>query len=215
MLEIKQFAFGPFGVNTYIIYDTETLEAIVVDPGMNTDNENQRFDKFITDKKLTVTQIVNTHLHIDHCLGDNYVKDKYGARISAHIDDAFLGDNIQAQAEMFGLRPLDSREVTIDIHLKGGDIITIGKHRITVLHVPGHSPGGIALYCAESNFVIAGDSLFRGSIGRTDLPGGNYPTLVKAIKERLITLPDTTLVLPGHDMSTNISFEKANNSFLK
>lgn len=215
MLEIKQFTLGPFGVNTYIIYDPETLDAIVVDPGMNTEAENQRFDRFITERKLNLTQIINTHLHIDHCLGDNYVRNKYGVKIYAHTDDAFLGENVQSQARMFSISAHNPHAVTIDIPIKDGDIITLGKHHITALHIPGHSPGGIALYCADSNFLIAGDALFRGSIGRTDLPGGNYSTLVNSVKEKLLTLPDSTLVLPGHDISTNIGFEKTYNNFLR
>lgn len=215
MLEVKQFAFGPFGVNTFIIYDNSSREAIVVDPGMNSDAENRRFDDFIKEKELKITQIVNTHLHIDHCLGDNYVRNSYGVKVAANAGDEFFGDNIQGQSRMFGINALDDSPVSIDVNLQDGDYIELGDNRLKVLHVPGHSPGGIALYCPESNIIIAGDALFRNSIGRTDLPGGDYPTLIDAIKDKLLSLPDDTLVLSGHDMSTDIGREKRSNPFLQ
>lgn len=214
MLKVKQFVFNSFGVNTYIIYDSDTHEAIVVDPGMNSDAEHRRFDEFIDEQKLKITQVVNTHLHIDHCIGDNYVADKYGIKIAAHPDDTFLGQNIEAQARMFGLSAMNTSPVIINVNLADGDIIKLGSHEIKVIHVPGHSPGGIALYCADSNILISGDALFHGSIGRTDLPGGEHNTLLTSIKEKLLTLPDSSLVLPGHDMSTTIAKEKSGNPFL-
>lgn len=215
MLEIKQFVFGPFGVNTYVIYDSETLDAMIVDPGMNDDVEYDRIDSFIADNKLKVKQIINTHLHIDHCLGDNYIKDKYGLKVAAHADDEFFGSNIEAQARMFGLPAKDGRPVVIDVKLKDGDTVYLGKHTFKVLHSPGHSPGGIVLYCADSNILIAGDSLFRESIGRTDLPGGDYSTLIGSLKSKVLTLPDETLVLSGHGPSTDIAHEKKTNPFLR
>lgn len=214
MLEIKQFAFGPFGVNTYIVYDPDTLQAIAVDPGMTNPGEQRLFDNFIADHRLTLTQIVNTHLHLDHCFGDNYVRDRYGVQVKAHPADAPLGEAIAQQCAMFGVSGPDARPVVIDVPLSNGDTITIGRYTLSVIHVPGHSLGGIALYCKECNFVIVGDSLFRGSIGRTDLPGGDHATLIHAVKDKLMTLPASTLVLPGHDMSTTISRELRSNPYL-
>lgn len=214
MLSIKQFIFNPFGEATYIIYDQESSDAIVVDPGMVENAENTRFDKFIEDNNLNITGIINTHLHLDHCFGNNYVKNKYGVPVRAHIADAPLGQNIASQVARFGLPIRSGEPVTIDIPLNQGDTISLGKDILHVLHVPGHSPGGIALYSPTGKFVIAGDSLFKGSIGRTDLPGGDHATLIKAVTDKLLTLPDDTLVLSGHGEPTTIGDEKASNPFL-
>lgn len=215
MLKIKQFVFNPFGVNTFIVYDSDTLEAIAVDPGMTNDRERKEFDDYVSNNKLKLTGIVNTHLHLDHCFGDNYVRNRYGVKVAAHPDDAFLGAMLGEQAARFGLRleGADS-EVGIDVELGDGDTITVGHYRLDVLHVPGHSPGSIALYSPDGGFVIAGDVLFKGSIGRTDLQGGNLHTLLDSIHRRLMTLPGDTKVLPGHDRFTTIGTEKHSNPYI-
>ncbi|MBJ2162088.1 MAG: MBL fold metallo-hydrolase [Muribaculaceae bacterium] len=215
MLKIKQFVFNPFGVSSFIIYDSESKAAIAIDPGMLNSAEQKEFDSYIAENNLKLTQIVNTHLHLDHCFGNNYVRDKYGIKVAAHPDDAFLGNSLAEQASRFGIRltGIDTK-ADIDIELKDGDNIEVGAHTLKVLHVPGHSPGSIALYCAEGDFVIAGDVLFKGSIGRTDLQGGNLDTLLDSIHSRLMTLPDSTNVLPGHDRFTTIGAERATNPYI-
>ena len=215
MLKVKQFVFNPFGVSTFIIYDSESKPAIAIDPGMLNSAEQKEFDSYIAENNLKLTQIVNTHLHLDHCFGNNYVRDKYGIKVAAHPDDAFLGNSLAEQASRFGIRLTgNDTKVGIDIELKDGDSIKVGAHTLKVLHVPGHSPGSIALYCAEGGFVIAGDVLFKGSIGRTDLQGGNLDTLLNSIHSRLMTLPDSTNVLPGHDRFTTIGAERATNPYI-
>ncbi len=215
MLKVKQFVFNPFGVSTFIIYDSESKAAIAIDPGMLNSAEQKEFDSYIAENNLKLTQIVNTHLHLDHCFGNNYVRDKYGIKVAAHPDDAFLGSSLAEQASRFGIRLTgNDTKVGIDIELKDGDSIKVGAHTLKVLHVPGHSPGSIALYCAEGGFVIAGDVLFKGSIGRTDLQGGNLDTLLNSIHSRLMTLPDSTNVLPGHDRFTTIGAERATNPYI-
>ncbi len=215
MLKVKQFVFNPFGVSTFIIYDSESKAAIAIDPGMLNSAEQKEFDSYIAENNLKLTQIVNTHLHLDHCFGNNYVRDKYGIKVAAHPDDAFLGNSLAEQASRFGIRLTgNDTKVGIDIELKDGDSIKVGAHTLKVLHVPGHSPGSIALYCAEGGFVIAGDVLFKGSIGRTDLQGGNLDTLLNSIHSRLMTLPDSTNVLPGHDRFTTIGAERATNPYI-
>ena len=214
MLKIKQFVFGPFGVNTYIVHDTGTKDALVVDPGMTSPSDFSTFDNYIKEQGLHVQQIVNTHLHLDHCFGDNYVRDKYGVKVAANVDDAPLGQNLEGQAKMFGMVAPDARPVAIDVELKEGDNIKIGNSTLEIIKVPGHSPGSIVLYSPDGKFAIVGDVLFRGSIGRTDLPGGSHPDLISNIKAKLLKLPDDTLVLPGHDMSTTIGREKASNYYL-
>lgn len=215
MLKIKQFVFNPFGVSTFIIYDSESKAAIAIDPGMLNSAEQKEFDSYIAENNLKLTQIMNTHLHLDHCFGNNYVRDKYGIKVAAHPDDAFLGNSLVEQASRFGIRLTgNDTKAGIDIELKDGDNIKVGAHTLKVLHVPGHSPGSIALYCAEGGFVIAGDVLFKGSIGRTDLQGGNLDTLLNSIHSRLMTLPDSTNVLPGHDRFTTIGAERATNPYI-
>lgn len=215
MLKVKQFEFNPFGVSTFVVSDEASHEAVVVDPGMIGANEEERLDKYISDNGLKVTGVVNTHLHLDHCFGDNYVRDRYGVSVHAHPADAFLGSDLEGQARLFHLRGADVRPVDIDVELKQGDTICLGDDSLEVLHVPGHSPGGIALYSPTGKFVIAGDSLFAGSVGRTDLAGGDYATLVDAVRRRLMSLPDDTMVLPGHGRPTTIGDERRFNPFLK
>ncbi len=213
MLQIAKFIVNPFEECTYVIYDAETSDAIVIDPGMLFDSERNEFDKFINEKKLNLRHIINTHLHLDHCFGANYVKDKYGVDVLAHADDAQLGLSLVEQSRRFGfVAPLQA--VIIDHALNHGDTISVGNTILEVLHVPGHSAGGIALYCPSDNFVIVGDSLFKGSIGRTDLLGGDRLQLIKSIEKNLMTLPDETIVISGHGDPTTIGHERRSNPFL-
>lgn len=212
MLKVKQFVFNLFGESTYVISDEDSREAVVVDPGMAEPAELARFDKYVEGNHLHITGVVNTHLHLDHCFGANYVKDKYGVPVSANVEDAFLGNTLAEQALRFGMSPSHDK-VMIDAPLADGDTITIGKEQLEVIHTPGHSPGGICLYSPGGKFLIAGDTLFKGSVGRTDLPGGDASTLVSSLRDKLLKLPSDTLVLPGHGPSTTIGHEKATNPF--
>lgn len=216
MIKVKQFAFNPFGVNTFILFDSDKLKATVVDPGMFNAAERKLFDDFISSNNLNVLQVINTHMHTDHCIGNNYVRDKYGVKVAAHPADAFLGENLGMQARAYGF-PVesDNEHATIDVNLADGDTIDCDGFSLKVLHVPGHSPGSVALYCPEGGFVIAGDALFRHSIGRADLPGGDHDTLIESIRTKLLTLPDETKVLPGHDMFTTIADERTGNPYLR
>ncbi|WP_300503272.1 MBL fold metallo-hydrolase [uncultured Duncaniella sp.] len=213
-MKVSRFVFNMFGVNTYIVWDPESLEAAIIDPGMIDDDERRALDSFIESRNLKVTQLINTHSHLDHIFGNTYIKEKYGLEIKANPADDFLARTLPEQAARFGLRmPLQPQQLDVELH--DGDTIFLGKERMEVLGVPGHSPGGIALYCPESNFVITGDTLFPGSMGRTDLPMGDYATLVDAIRRKLLTLPDSTVVLSGHGGETTIGNEKKSNPFLK
>lgn len=202
-----------FGVNTYLITDKDTGDTAVIDPGMIDAAEKREFDDYVSANNLKITQIINTHLHLDHCFGDNYVRDKYGVKVAANINDQPLGDDIPAQMARFGGR-IKADPVKIDVALKDGDIIKIGSSELRVITTPGHSPGGISLYSAEGGFLISGDTLFRFGVGRTDLPGGDHNTLIKSIREKLMTLPDDTKVLPGHDRFSTIADERRNNPYI-
>ena len=213
MIKISAFTSQLFGEITYIIWDTDTLEAAVVDPGMYGEDERTKVDAFIERNGLKVCHIVNTHLHLDHIFGANHAIGKYGVGLSASPEDAFLGRKLAEQMSRFGMRDQAS-PVEIAYPLLDGDIIKVGEASLKVLAVPGHSPGSIALYCKEGRFVIVGDTLFRRSVGRTDLEGGDSAALAKSIREKLFTLPDDTLVCPGHGPTTTIGEEKRANPFV-
>lgn len=206
MLKIKQFAFSDFGVNTYLLIDEDTREAAVVDPAMVSEAEQKRFDSYVADNDIKITQVINTHLHLDHCFGMDYVKARYGAPLKAHKGDAPVAAMMRQQYAMFGIRR-PAPELVIDVEIEDGDIIEIGRSRVQVIHVPGHSPGGIALYYKEGNVVLVGDSLFRRSIGRTDLYG-SHEQLISSIRKKLLSLPDRTQrsLWPGRLLRQPLSY---------
>ncbi len=214
MLRVKQFQFSLFGVNTYLLIDENTNDAAVIDPAMATAAEQKRFADYVEASHARVTQIINTHLHLDHCFGENYVKDTYGVPVAAHAADAQLGQEMVAQYRRFGLQGQGHR-VSIDTPLADGDVIHVGDSTLQVIHTPGHTQGGISLYYAEGKLLFSGDTLFRGSIGRTDLPGGNQQQLTDSIRDRLFAIPDDVTVLPGHDAPTTIGWEKQHNPYVR
>lgn len=213
-MKVAVFQFSLFGVNTYVVYDENTKECAVIDPGMFNEREEEALENFIETNHLKVKYIINTHLHIDHVAGNNFLMNKYNAPVLAHENEAPLGKMIADQAQMFHLKN-KFEDVVITEPLKAGDIIKIGDGELEVLDVSGHSPGGIALYDKKDGFVITGDSLFEGSVGRTDLYGGNMPQLIENIKKNLLSLPDSTVVLSGHGDSTTIGAEKKLNPYLR
>ena len=152
-------------------------------------------------------------MHIDHAFGISYVKENYNLKLECNLEDQFLAQRLNEQANMFGL-PIPMSDLQIDKDLKDGEKIQLGDEHISILHVPGHSPGSVVLYAPQSNFIISGDVLFNTSIGRTDLPGGNYAQLINAINNKLMTLPDDVIVYPGHGPETSIGYEKQNNPYL-
>lgn len=213
-MKVVKFGFALFGVNTYIVYDPATKKAAIIDPAMINEEEEQAMVNYVNREGLTVTHIINTHLHIDHAIGNKYAAEVFKAPVLAHRDDEFLGERMREQAQMFELaEKVDN--VSITQYLNDGETINIGDGKLTVIHVPGHSPGGIALYDAADGFVIVGDALFAGSIGRTDLPGGNYNQLIDALRKKLLTLPADTVVYPGHGPATTIGREAMTNPFLR
>ena len=213
MLKIAKFTFYMFGINTYVVFDPEEKEAAIIDPGMSRPEEFDAMEKFIAREDLKITHLINTHLHIDHAIADSWVSDKYGVPVEGHADDRTLGLILAQQAQRFGIKGVDLR-VEIGQELRDGDIVKIGRGSLKVLHVPGHSQGSIALYDEADRFVIVGDTLFEGSIGRTDLMGGNHRQLVDAIKNKLLTLPRDTMVYSGHGDPTTIGREADSNPYL-
>lgn len=213
-MKIKTFPLLLFGVNCYIVYDPDQKKAAIVDPGIVDNREIADIDNFLKQNGLEVVAVINTHLHIDHALANAGLAEKYSVPVMAHADDSFLGDQLAGQARQFGL-PFKVESAGVTHHLKNGDKIEIGNGELEVIHVPGHSPGGIALYDAADGFLISGDTLFEGSIGRSDLPGGNLAKLLESVKKKLYRLPDNTVVYPGHGSPTTIGREKAENPYVR
>lgn len=213
-MKIARFIFQLFGINTYIVWDEITGKAAIIDPGMSSQREEEALTAFIEKNRLTVTNLINTHMHVDHAAGNHFIIKTYGVNLSANALEKELGNKLAEQAEMFML-DFQPKGGEISTFLNDGDIIEIGDGRLKVLLVPGHSPGSIALYSAADKFLVAGDALFAGSIGRTDLPGGSMSQLVNAIKSKLLILPADTVVYPGHGDPTTIGFEKSHNPFLR
>lgn len=212
-MKVAIFQFSLFGINTYVVSDPSSGECVVVDPGMISEEERQAIDGYISKNNLKLVGVVNTHLHIDHAAGNSYLEKKYAVGTKASKLDLPFGGRMKQQARMFGL-PEAFDDVEISEFLEDGDKIKIGNGCLEVIAVPGHSQGSIALYDREDGFVIAGDALFNGSIGRTDLPGGDFDTLIQSIRQKLLSLPDSTVVYPGHGPATTIGDEKRHNPYL-
>ena len=210
---VSRFTFNLFGVNTYILGDADSREAVIIDPGMTKETECKQIDDFVRENSLKLCHMINTHMHIDHSFGVSYISRTYGLPLEANKEDQFLAERIQQQAKMFGL-PISVEDLNINTALVDGQIINVGSEELRVIHVPGHSPGGIAFYSPESGFLISGDSLFQRSIGRTDLPGGDYNQLINSLNMKLMTLPGETVVYPGHGPETMIKDEKDFNPYL-
>lgn len=211
MLKIKSFTFNPFQENTYLIYD-ESREAALIDPGCFTISEKRELEDFIIFENLKVTQLLNTHCHIDHVLGNAWAIKKFGVSLQIHPNEASVLKSVEVYAPNYGFQGYESVEA--GTYLEEGQEIWAGKEKISVLFVPGHSPGHVVFYHSESKQCIAGDTLFKGSIGRTDLPGGNHNLLLTKIKSQLFALTDDTVVYPGHGPETTIGFEKIYNPFV-
>jgi len=211
MIKIEKFVVNPLGENSLIVSD-ETGECIFIDPGFFYDEEKDEIRAYIADNKLNPVKITNTHCHFDHIMGVEFIREEYGIPLHAHADDAFWIDRAVEQSSRFGfeIKPVQP----IDAYLTENDKIKFGNTELDVIHVPGHTPGHVVFYNKEAEVLIAGDVLFYGSIGRTDLPGGNHNDLISNIKNKLFPLPDTTKVYCGHGPETTIGFEKSTNPFL-
>jgi glyoxylase-like metal-dependent hydrolase (beta-lactamase superfamily II) len=197
---------GPLQVNCFILADEKTGDAVVIDPG----DDAREILKVIADKGFRVRYVVNTHGHFDHVGANRALKEATGAELLIHEADAPLMTSAAEHSLTFGIRSVSSPPA--DRYVRHGDVITAGEVALTVLHTPGHSPGGICLQ--EQGMVFTGDALFAGSIGRTDLPGGSLMTLIHSIKTSLMTLPDETKVFPGHGPVSTIGDERRENPFL-
>jgi len=212
MIQIERFTFNTFAVNTYVLYD-ETGEAVIVDAACYEPFENQGLSDFIQDAGLKIVRNINTHCHIDHILGNQYVFGKYGIRPEYHREGHPFFVQAKDIALNFGFTLDEIPEPAA--YIADGDEIRFGKSSLKVLYTPGHADGSVCFYSSADGFVITGDVLFRDTVGRTDLPSGDFDKLMNSIKTRLFTLPEDTVVYPGHGPETTIGYEMVNNPFIK
>ena len=212
MITIKSFEFNYFQENTFLLYD-DTREAVLIDCGCCRKEEEKELTDFILENKLTLKHLLCTHLHVDHVFGNGFIYKTYGLKPEANKQDVEKLPSPDEQAKLFGLRQ-HVENVPVEKYIVGGEIIKFGTSELQVLTVPGHSPGSITFYNKKNGFAIVGDALFAGSIGRTDLWGGNQEVLVAAIHDKLLSLPDETVIYPGHGPETRVIDEKFNNPYL-
>ena len=211
-MKIKTLVVNEFQVNAYILHD-DTNQAVIIDGAVKFDNEIQELKSYILDNQLEVKYILNTHGHVDHISGNNLLKSLYNVPILMNYNDNFLIESAVMHAQSFGLNV--KQPPMPDMDIIDGMTIEFGKSNLQCIEVPGHSPGSIAFYNKLDEFVITGDALFAGSIGRTDLPKGNYDKLINSIKTKILNLPENTRVFCGHGPETDIAAEKWSNPFLK
>ncbi|MBT3244754.1 MAG: MBL fold metallo-hydrolase [Bacteroidetes bacterium] len=212
MIHRKQFVFNPIQVNTWVIHNDHG-DGVIFDPGCSNHAEEAQLVDYLMDMKINPVALLATHGHFDHIPGVAFLKNKYHCPLKGHSDDQLLLDHAVEQGRLFGFDFGEKNPVFDDL-LSGGQTLKFEGLEFEILHVPGHSMGSLAYYCKEAHFVVVGDVLFKGSIGRTDLPGGDYDTLIDSIKKNLLCLPDDTIVLSGHGPETTIGGEKSTNPFL-
>jgi glyoxylase-like metal-dependent hydrolase (beta-lactamase superfamily II) len=211
MFTIKTFEFNDFGVNTYVLSSANN-ECIIIDPGCYTNTEKRELDNYILENGLKVVKLLITHCHIDHILGITHVEDKYGVGASIHHKGADMLRASVGYGSVFGFEV--DKVIKATDYVVEGDNIWLGDNQLKVVYTPGHADGSVCYICQKEKWVITGDVLFQGSIGRTDLPTGDFNVLMKSIKTKLFNLDDSFTVYPGHGPTTTIGFEKVNNPFI-
>lgn len=211
MFTIMSFTFNPVAENTYVLYN-EARDCIIIDPGCYFGNERRALSDYISENALRPKYLLNTHCHLDHVFGNKFIHETWQLELWLHANEQLVLENAAAAGLQWGM-PFDNYRGPLHF-LREEDIVRLGDDALKVLYAPGHSPGHICFYCEQQQFVIGGDVLFKMSIGRTDLPGGDFDTLVNSIRTRLFVLPNQTIVYPGHGEPTTIGFEKLNNPYL-
>jgi glyoxylase-like metal-dependent hydrolase (beta-lactamase superfamily II) len=211
MLNVKIFQFNPLQEKTYLVFN-EQLQCIIIDPGCYTDQERTALSQFISNKGLKPNLLVNTHCHLDHVFGNKFIHEHYGLELHIHEGEQKVLEMAPTSGLMWNL-PFDNYQGKL--HFIDESLpIQMGEDQLEILFTPGHSPASISFYSRKNDLLIAGDVLFRESVGRTDLPGGNPDVLAESIKTKLYTLPDETIVYPGHGIPTTIGHEKRHNPFI-
>ncbi|MBG37644.1 MAG: MBL fold hydrolase [Flavobacteriales bacterium] len=212
-MQIQVFTFNQFFENTIIVFD-KTKECVIIDPGCYTISEKDTLQKYISTNNLIPVKLINTHCHIDHILGNNFIAKTYDLELEMNANDMELIKSSNEIAQLYGFTDYEMSPLPKKF-LNEGDTLEFGNSQFKILFTPGHAPGHISLYSEKDGLLISGDVLFNNSIGRTDLPGGNYDLLIESIKNKILTLNDNTIVYCGHGPSTTIGNERLNNPFLK
>ncbi len=212
-MKIELFVNNPFRESTILLYD-ETGEAAIVDCGCYTLAEEEVLSAFLREQGLTPVVLLNTHLHIDHILGNRFVKERFGLLSRAAKEDEYLLACVPEHAVRFGMKGV-SAPPALGSYLKEGDMVAFGHTELRVIATPGHTPGGLCFYHEAEHLLLSGDTLFAGSIGRTDLPGGDTAQLLDSIRAKLFVLDEKTRVIPGHGPTTTIGREKSSNPFVR
>ncbi len=212
MGKIKKFIFNAFQVNTYLLYD-ESLECIIIDAACYEENEKEELQDYIAENKLKLIRNINTHCHIDHILGNAFVAEKYGVYPEYHEESVPFFLTAREIGSSFGFN--SGKFPDPKSFIEGGNSISYGKNNLKVLYTPGHAAGSVCLYNEKEGFVLTGDVLFKDTIGRTDLPSGNFNLLMNSIRTQLFPLPDETIIYAGHGPETTIGYEKTNNLFIR
>jgi glyoxylase-like metal-dependent hydrolase (beta-lactamase superfamily II) len=212
MIHVKTFYFNELRECTYVLWD-ETRECVIVDPGAGNENEQKRLQKFIDGNQLKPVAMLNTHGHFDHILANAFLARIYGVKSYIHEDDNVLLEKTNEFGTMFGYKI--EQPPAVSGFLKEGKPFRFGHTELLVLHTPGHSKGGVCFYSPEDKFVLTGDTLFQGNIGRVDLPGGDFNEMINSLTNKLMTLPDDTIVYPGHGFPTTIGEEKRTNPYVE
>ena len=212
-MKVQKFIFNDFREITYLVYDEKSRETLIIDPGCNKESEKKRIVEYIEKYGLKPVAIVNTHGHLDHICCNKFLKDKYNVEILANekeLDNYRLAASV---ADFYGF-PFEDSPLP-DKYIQEGDEIAFGNSKLIVFETPGHTAGSISLISPEKEIVFTGDVIFQGSIGRTDLPGGDLDVLIKTIKEKILTLPDETIIFAGHGYETTVGEEAKNNPFIR
>lgn len=212
MTKVYQLTYGPFAENTYVIADDD-LNAVIIDPGMYHPEENVQFFEFINSYQLKPCRLLLTHAHLDHVFGVNWVNKTYGLTPEIHNDDQIVYDSAEFVAKQYGLNM--NQLVPSNISLVHNEVFKFGGSEFRIIHTPGHSPGSVCFGNDNEGYIISGDVLFQGSIGRTDLPGGDYNVLMRSINEYIINLAEDTIIYSGHGPVTTVGQEKVSNPFLQ
>jgi glyoxylase-like metal-dependent hydrolase (beta-lactamase superfamily II) len=212
MLTVQTFTFNPVQENTYVLYN-EKRDCCIIDPGCYFAGEEQELKNFITGSGLNPVLLINTHCHLDHIFGNRFIQKTYGLVLHMHPLEKPVFDRGPASGQLWQM-PFDNYDGEF-VYIDENEDIDLGGEKLQVLFTPGHSPGSVSLYNKDNKFIISGDVLFQGSIGRTDLPGGDTDTLMQSIKTKLFTLPPDTVVYSGHGGSTTIGDEMKTNPFVK
>lgn len=211
MIKIAALSFNPFGENTYVLYG-DSKECIIVDAGCYTEREHKTLIAFIEKNELKPILALNTHAHIDHICGIDFVKKEWSIPFALHRDDTTILELVPSYAASMGFDIPNVPKAEID--LAETTSLTLGENTINIIHTPGHTPGGVCIHIPQENILITGDTLFRESIGRTDLPGGDYNQLMNSIIEKIIPLGSNTTIFPGHGGKSTVSHEMMFNPFI-